>query len=566
MPKPVNFRRALLTASCLAAILTACETRESSTSADTNAQATVASGAASADAIPNTVSPPQPAQVVITHGLVPQEKGKIGGDFGEFTVMPPPDAGETYAQISPNPVKLVAEERVSTFSVDVDTASYANVRRFLMNGQLPPKDAVRIEEMINYFAYDYAGPERSESRETPFAAHAAILKTPWNDDTYLLRIGIKGAAPDLGDRPPANLVFLIDVSGSMNAPDKLPLLKVAMKLMTGKLTAKDRVSIVVYAGAAGLVLEPTPGDHKDEIVAAIDSLSAGGSTAGGEGLALAYAKAKASRIAGGINRIVLATDGDFNVGVTDTDMLKSMIETERKSGTSLSVLGFGEGNINDALMEGIADIGNGNYGYVDSLKEAKRLLGDELGGTIETIAKDVKIQIEFNPAIVAEYRLIGYENRLLAREDFNNDAKDAGEIGAGHDVTALYEIALKGSRGLSVDPLRYGMPPPPAPLPADLAEFAYLKLRYKLPDGAKSILREMPLPARWLKAPNGDDDAAFAAAVAAFGQYLRGGERLGDYSLAEIAALAKSHLGRDEDGYRAEFVDLVEMTEALNTQ
>jgi len=483
------------------------------------------------------------------------------GFLAERAQVVAPGEGENYAAIEESAIKQVAEAPVSTFSIDVDTGAYANVRRFLMNGQLPPKDAVRVEEMINYFAYDYPAPTDSAQ---PFRVSTAVWRTPWNPETYLLHVGIKGYVPPAGERPPANLVFLVDVSGSMADADKLPLLKSGMKLLADQLRDDDKVSIVVYAGAAGLVLEPTPGKDKAKIKAALDRLEAGGSTAGGEGLQLAYATAKQGMIEGGINRVILATDGDFNVGVTDIDQLKAMIEDARESDVSLTTLGFGEGNYNDALMEQVADVGNGNYGYVDSIKEAKRLLIDQLSGTIQTIAKDVKIQIEFNHNVVAEYRLIGYENRALNREDFNNDQKDAGEIGAGHTVTAIYEIALKGSKGLRVDPLRYGegqsaeQPDPKA------NEFAFLRLRYKAPDGDLSKLIETPLPVAALREPGeAPSDARFAVAVAAFGQKLRGGDYLGEFDFDQIAEAARSSRGADEDGYRAEFIELVEIAKAL---
>jgi Ca-activated chloride channel family protein len=473
-----------------------------------------------------------------------------------------PGEGENYVATNDSPVKQVAQERVSTFSVDVDTGSYANVRRFLLNGQLPPRDAVRVEEMINYFSYDYPTPEAGGD---PFRVTTAVERTPWNSETYLLQIGIKGYEPPAAERPAANLVFLVDVSGSMDQPDKLPLLKAGMKILADQLRDDDTVTIVVYAGAAGLVLEPTSGKDKAKIKAALDRLEAGGSTAGGEGLALAYAKAKEAKIDGGINRIVLATDGDFNVGVTDVGQLKAMIEDARESGVSLTTLGFGEGNYNDALMEQIADVGNGNYGYVDSLKEAKRLLADQLAGTIQTIAKDVKIQIEFNPAVVAEYRLVGYENRALNREDFNNDRKDAGEIGAGHTVTAIYEIALKGSKGLAVDPLRYGEHADERADP-NATEFAFLRLRYKAPDGVASKLIETPLPISALRESNeAPGDARFAMAVAAFGQRLRGGDYIGAFGYDQIADAARAARGDDGEGYRAEFIELVEMAKALDS-
>ncbi len=495
-------------------------------------------------------------------GIAPATSAPQEVDFIQpANVAPVPGEGENYAAIDDYPVKQVVEAPVSTFSIDVDTGAYANVRRFLLNGQMPPRDAVRVEEMINYFSYEYPGPTDDAA---PFRVTTSVERTPWNSETYLLHVGIKGYVPPQGARPPANLVFLVDVSGSMVDADKLPLLKSGMKLLADQLRDDDTVAIVVYAGAAGLVLEPTKGKDKEKIRAALDRLEAGGSTAGGEGLQLAYATAKQAMVEGGINRVILATDGDFNVGVTDIDQLKAMIEDARDSKVSLTTLGFGEGNYNDALMEQIADVGNGNYGYVDSIKEAKRLLIDQLDGTIQTIAKDVKIQIEFNPAVVDEYRLIGYENRALNREDFNNDKKDAGEIGAGHTVTAIYEIALKGSKGLRVDPLRYGGGQSDGKPDPKATEFAFLRLRYKAPDGDVSKLIETPLSVAALRDPAGAPaDARFAAAVAAFGQKLRGGEYLGEFGFDQIAAAARDARGGDEDGYRAEFIELVEIAEAL---
>jgi Ca-activated chloride channel family protein len=476
----------------------------------------------------------------------------------------PLEQTENYSDFTDNSLQRVAAVPVSTFAIDVDSGSYANIRRFLMNGQKPPRDAVRVEEMLNYFTYDYAGPRDTAQ---PFLASADIMTTPWNSETRLLRIGIKGYAPDLDERPPANLVFLIDVSGSMQDSDKLPLLKSSLKMLVDELGPRDKITIVTYAGNAGLVLPPTSADNKATIKAAIDGLDAGGSTAGGEGIQLAYAKAREARIEDGINRIFLATDGDFNVGITNLGQIKEMVEEQRKSGIALSTLGFGEGNYNDALMEQVADIGNGNYGYVDSLKEAKRLLVDSLGATMQTIAKDVKIQIEFNPAVIAEYRLIGYENRALNREDFNNDAKDAGEIGAGHTVTALYEIVPVGSQAVGTDPLRYQdeNTAPNITTGVRPEEFALLRLRYKAPDGDRSQLIETPLPTAWLsreRSPTADD--RFAAAVAAFGQYLRGNDRLGAYDLDQIADLAREGRGTDPSGYRAEFIDLVELAEGID--
>ncbi len=564
MRRQILFTHILLSS---ALILNACGAENSQT-ADLQAAAKVKAAAESAssdaaDLASSDVTAPtemRKVEPVPTPGITAQA---VPGQTENFTasIYPAqPQNNEKYAHADDNPVKRVAETPVSTFSIDVDTGSYANIRRFLMNGQKPPADAVRVEEMLNYFSYDYKPPRDSS---IPFRADADVMPTPWNPDTKLLRIAIKGYQPPLDHRPAANLVFLIDVSGSMQDPDKLPLLKAGMKMLVDRLNAEDKVTIVTYAGNAGLVLPPTAGDEKEAIHAAIDGLEAGGSTAGGEGIALAYAKARAAKIDGGINRILLATDGDFNVGVTDIDALKSMIEENRKSGIALSTLGFGEGNYNDALMEQIADVGNGNYGYIDSLNEAKRQLVDGLQANLMTIAKDVKIQIEFNPAIVAEYRLIGYENRALAREDFNNDKKDAGEIGAGHTVTALYEISLVGSKGQTVDPLRY-QDDGNASTGVRTDEFALLRLRYKEPEGDVSKLIETPLRTVWLdgdREPDADDN--FAAAVAAFGQYLRGGDRLGQYDLGQIASLARAGRGEDARGERAEFINLVELTDAL---
>jgi Ca-activated chloride channel homolog len=502
--------------------------------------------------------------VTVTHAAPASTYSDAEVKFQQGTVFaqPAPGEGENYIATSDSAVKQAAVEQVSTFSIDVDTGAYSNVRRFLMNGQLPPKDAVRVEELINYFSYDYPRPEAGDA---PFRVTTAVERTPWNNETYLLHVGIKGYEPPAGERPAANLVFLVDVSGSMDQPDKLPLLKAGMKMLTDQLRDDDKVTIVVYAGAAGLVLEPTAGKDKAKIKAALDRLQAGGSTAGGEGLALAYAKAKEAKIDGGINRIILATDGDFNVGVTSIEQLKDMVAEARESDVSLTTLGFGEGNYNDALMEQIADVGNGNYGYVDSAKEAKRLLADQLSSTIQTIAKDVKIQIEFNPAVVAEYRLVGYENRALNREDFKNDKKDAGEIGAGHTVTAIYEIALKGSKGLAVDPLRYGEHADERADP-NATEFAFLRLRYKAPDGDVSTEIGAPLLISALQEPGAaPSEARFATAVAAFGQRLRGGDYIGAFGYDQIAEVARESRGADGEGYRAEFIELVEMAKALDS-
>lgn len=468
---------------------------------------------------------------------------------------------ETYEKLTPNPIKQVLKQPVSTFSIDVDTGAYANIRRMLRAGQMPPRDAVRIEEMINYFPYQYAPPA---NRQVPFAVSSAVARTPWNANTYLVRVAIKGYQIARSERPAANLVFLVDVSGSMTSRDKLPLLVSSLKLLTARLTARDRVTLVVYAGAAGVVLKPTPGNEKAMINSALDRLKAGGSTAGGAGIKLAYAMARQAFIRGGINRVILATDGDFNVGVTDRRKLLDMIKRNRKSGVALTTLGFGTGNYNEAIMERAADAGNGNYAYIDSLQEAQKVLVAELNSTLLTIAKDVKIQVEFNPAVVAEYRLIGYENRALKREDFNNDKVDAGDIGAGHTVTALYEVALVGSKGLRLPPLKFQKAPV---LTGDKSLFAHMKLRYKLPGSKTSRLIDVPLSRSQMDratAPTGD--FAFAAAVAAFGEILRGGKYVGDFSYADVRALAQRGKGADPEGYRGGFLRLVRLAAALTPQ
>ncbi|OIO74654.1 MAG: hypothetical protein AUJ57_01895 [Zetaproteobacteria bacterium CG1_02_53_45] len=470
---------------------------------------------------------------------------------------------ESYAHQDENPVKITSETPVSTFSVDVDTASYSNVRRILNQGQLPPRDAVRVEEMINYFSYNYTPPK---TVEPPFSITTEMAPAPWNKGRVLLQIGLQGYRVDRSAMPAANLVFLVDVSGSMNSPDKLGLLKFALKELTGQLTGRDRVTIVVYAGASGVVLETTPGNQRERIDAALAQLSAGGSTNGGEGIQLAYAMARASYIPDGINRIILATDGDFNVGTTDFEKLLNLVEEKRKSGISLTTLGFGSGNINDNLMEQLADRGNGNYAYIDTPSEARKVLVEQMGSNLLTIAKDVKIQVEFNPYAVAEYRLIGYENRLLNREDFNNDKVDAGEIGAGHSVTALYELTLKGGKGL-IDPLRYAAAPKAATA-ARAGELAFLRLRYKKPDADESGLIEQPIHLRdiQLNLKQSSDDFRFAASVAAFGQMLRGGKYNGSYTYEELIALAGTASGKDESGYRHEFMQLAKTAASLQNE
>lgn len=516
------------------------------------------------------------------------------------SVLPPPplplspltpEDRERYAKLSENGVMLTREQPVSTFSIDVDTGSYANVRRFLTQGRLPPKDAVRTEELINYFDYAYPQPR---DRAQPLALATELAPTPWNPHTHLLLVGLQGYAP--AQRPAANLVFLIDVSGSMDQPNKLPLLISAFKLLAGQLEAHDRVSLVTYAGNAGVVLEPTPGDQRAKILGALEHLRAGGSTHGSAGIETAYRLAEQARLPEGINRVILATDGDFNVGTVNHEALIQLIEQQRAKGISLTTLGFGGGNYNDQLMEQLADKGNGNYAYIDTLQEARKVLVDEVASTLETIAGDVKVQIEFNPAQVTEYRLIGYENRLLAREDFNNDRVDAGEVGAGHRVTALYEITLAGQPP-RIEPLRYGAVPaagaeaaaePEATAGREgeskttattattangiatgnatavptATELAFLKLRYKLPGQTASTLISQAITT-----PTGLESASerlrFAAAVAAFGQYLRGGTSLNGYTLADIVTLASGAKGEDASGYRAEFIGLIKLAQAL---
>jgi Ca-activated chloride channel family protein len=476
-------------------------------------------------------------------------------------------SGGRYAQFNDSAVHQVSQRPVSTFSIDVDTGAYSNVRRFLNAGQLPPRDAVRTEELINYFAYNYPAPQ---NRARPFSVSTAVAPAPWGHNRHLMRIGIQGFDIALENLPSTNLVFLIDVSGSMSAPNKLGLLKPALSLLTRRLRATDSVSIVVYAGASGVVLEPTPGNQRRVIDGAISRLRAGGSTNGGAGIELAYQLARSAYKPKGINRIVLATDGDFNVGTTNIESLKRLVERKRESGISLSTLGFGRGNFNGALMESIADLGNGNYAYIDTLAEANKVLGRQAAGTLATIAKDVKLQVEFNPAVVTEYRLIGYENRALRREDFNNDRIDAGEIGAGHRVTALYELVFAGATTARVDALRYQVPTGedrttgPGPIPPG-REIAHLKIRYKEPKTTTSKLQQWPIMRRDVLTSlrGADDDFRFAIAVAGFGQWLRGGRHLEGFSATDITALASQSRGRDALGYRGEFVRLVALAQSL---
>ncbi|PJG46602.1 hypothetical protein CAF53_20885 [Sphingobium sp. LB126] len=466
--------------------------------------------------------------------------------------------GERYDGRPISPVHQVATEPVSTFAVDVDTGAYANVRRMLLGGQGVPVDAVRTEEMINYFRYDYPLPQ---DRSAPFSVTTDVATTPWNSSTRLLRIGLRGYDVARSERPPANLVFMVDVSGSMQDTDKLPLVKQALSTLADGLRSDDSVSIITYAGFVETLVE----DSHDpaEIRAALSGLDAGGSTAGGPALSMAYDIARAHRIPGGINRIIMATDGDFNVGLSDQEGLEEMVKRNREDGITLTTLGFGQGNYNDAMMEAVADLGNGNHAYIDSAMEARKVLDEELSSTLFTIARDVKVQVEFNPATVSQYRLIGYENRALAEEDFADDRVDAGEIGAGHQVTAIYEIVPAGETDWTA-PRKYAANRAPALPAGDSGEIATVRLRYKLPEGETSRLIEKPISAALLAgAARPEGDMAFAVAVAAFGQKLRGDTRLGGFSYADIGRLA----GPQADYWRQEFLQLAQLadTERVRT-
>jgi autotransporter-associated beta strand protein len=471
---------------------------------------------------------------------------------------------ETYAPITENPLTSTAQQPLSTFSIDVDTAAYANVRRFLNSGTRPPADAVRIEELINYFPYDYEFPQRGEA---PFTVAAVIAEAPWQPTHRLARIAIK--ARDVGmDRRQSNFVFLVDVSGSMDEPNKLPLVQQSLSLLTDQLTAEDRVAIVVYAGNSGLALSSTPGDQKDAIRQAIRQMKSGGSTHGSAGIRQAYDEAQKNFIQEGINRVILCTDGDFNVGTTSPEELEKLITEKAKGGVFLSVLGYGTGNTQDRTMETLADKGNGNYAYIDSLSEARKVLVDQMRGTLITVAKDVKIQIEFNPTLVQSFRLIGYENRLLAKEDFNNDAKDAGEIGAGHTVTALYEIIPVGitapdGRPL-VDPLKYQDAFAAAPTDAAKSgEMMTVKLRYKKPDGDKSDLLDFPVRDENKSLKDSEPEFRFATAVASFGLLLRDSSYRGDLTWEQVRQLALGAKGQDTNGYRGEFIQLIDKARGI---
>jgi len=521
--------------------------------------------AADAAAAPSAAAPPMmPAPSEAPAGAILTEQAEVTAE------MPPPDvqhlpAGEfnteSYDRIYENPFLLVRQRPLSTFSIDVDTASYANVRRFLGNGSLPPRGAVRIEELVNYFDYDYPPPDG----EVPFSVNVEVAGCPWNAEHRLTRIGLKGEVLEQEERPAANLVFLLDVSGSMNHANKLPLLKSAMKMLVNNLSQRDRVAIAVYASASGLVLPSTSCENKDVIVAALDQLQAGGSTAGGAGIQLAYAVAEQNFIPEHVNRVILCTDGDFNVGTTNQSELTRLIEEKAQTGVFLTVLGFGMGNYKDSRLEKLADKGNGNYGYIDTILEAQKMLVDQLAGTLVTIAKDVKIQIDFNPARVGAYRLIGYENRLLRDEDFKDDTKDAGEIGAGHTVTALYELIPAGREGdlLKVDPSKYQQPTELSPA-AESDEILTVRLRFKQPDVATSKELSFPVSDADEPAAEASPDFQFAAAVACYGMLLRQSEHRGQSTFDLALELANAGKGDDPSGYRAEFVQLVKLAKSLS--
>lgn len=494
----------------------------------------------------------------VTHS--PARAKKLFGDLGgrHCIVISTSDGNyriendESYKALKESQFKSVAYDPLSTFSIDVDRAGYSNIRRMINNGQEIPVDAVKIEEMINYFNYSYDAPVDGK----PFAVHTEVAQTPWNKETQLVRIGLKGKDMEMDKLPPSNLTFLIDVSGSMSAQNKLPLLKSAFRILVNQLRKEDKVSIVVYAGAAGVVLEPTSGDKKQTIMDAIYNLNAGGSTAGGEGIELAYKLAEANYLKSGNNRVILATDGDFNVGMSSDSAMENLIKKKRTSGVFLTCVGFGMGNYKDSKMETLADKGNGNYAYIDTMQEANKFLGKEFGGTLHTIAKDVKLQVEFNPAVVKSYRLIGYENRMLASEDFIDDTKDAGEIGVGHTVTALYEVVplQAGFNPVGGAPLKYT-----TSSTTSTAELLTVKFRYKEPNGSKSKLFEHVVLNESSAMTMASDDLKFVAAVVMFGMQLRDSKFVTAISEEQIITLAESGRGVDDEGYRAEFIRLMKL-------
>ncbi|RWK64537.1 VWA domain-containing protein [Mesorhizobium sp.] len=537
-----------------------------------------AAGALARQGAPTGNAPPSPAasaEFAQDGGAsAPAVKGMAGTTAESKLMLQPPAAMPADQMLLPeqnrdrvedfktNPVRAALEDPVSTFSIDVDTASYSFVRRSLREGALPQADTVRVEEMINYFPYDWKGPDVAS---TPFNSTVSVMPTPWNEHTRLMHVAIKGFEAKPAEQPKANLVFLIDVSGSMNEQDKLPLLQSAFRLLVNKLKPDDTVSIVTYAGDAGTVLEPTKVSEKDKILNAIDTLTPGGSTAGEAGIKEAYRLAQKSFVEDGVNRVMLATDGDFNVGQTDDDDLKRLIEKGRKTGVFLSVFGFGRGNLNDQMMQTIAQNGNGTAAYIDTLAEAEKVLVEDASSTLFTIAKDVKIQVEFNPQKVSEYRLIGYETRALNREDFNNDRVDAGEIGSGHSVTAIYEITPKGNGGEKIDPLRYGQASVNNGGVANADEYAFVKIRYKLPneDASKLITTPVTSANEVADFDRASTDQRFSVAVAAFGQKLRDEDATATFGYDKIIEIATAARGADPFGYRSEFLSLVRLASAL---
>jgi Ca-activated chloride channel family protein len=536
-----------------------------------------AAGGLARQGAPTGNAPSPSASAEFAHGAsAPAVKGMAGTTAESKLMVQPPAAMPADQMLPPeknrdriedfrtNPVRAALEDPVSTFSIDVDTASYSFVRRSLREGALPQADTVRVEEMINYFPYDWKGPDVAS---TPFNSTVSVMPTPWNEHTRLMHVAIKGFDAKPAEQPKANLVFLIDVSGSMNEQDKLPLLQSAFRLLVNKLKPDDTVSIVTYAGDAGTVLEPTKVSEKDKILNAIDTLTPGGSTAGEAGIKEAYRLAQKSFVEDGVNRVMLATDGDFNVGQTDDDDLKRLIEKERKTGVFLSVFGFGRGNLNDQMMQTIAQNGNGTAAYIDTLAEAEKVLVEDASSTLFTIAKDVKIQVEFNPQKVSEYRLIGYETRALNREDFNNDRVDAGEIGSGHSVTAIYEITPKDSGGEKIDPLRYGQASVDNGGVANADEYAFVKIRYKLPneDASKLITTPVTSANEVADFDRASIDQRFSVAVAAFGQKLRDEDATATFGYDKIIEIATAARGADPFGYRSEFLSLVRLASALDS-
>ena len=544
-----------------AILLAACASQTTQNTQTTEQEQSIVVTGNRTDRVQESIAPPPPPPTLSAPMGAMQDGrsraaigGVVGGNYAQSVPQPMPGDvdRENYEDVDTNPIHVVSTDPVSTFSIDVDTASYSNVRRLLNSGRLPPQDAVRTEELINYFRYDYPLPE---SRQQPFSTNVTVTPSPWAEGRQLVHIGLQGYNIVPRERPPLNLTLLLDVSGSMAEANKLPLVIQSMRMLVEQLTARDRVSIVVYAGAAGAVLEPTPGNERGRIIAALENLQAGGSTAGGEGMRLAYALTEQNFRRDAVNRVIIATDGDFNVGINNPQELEDFVERKRETGIYLSVLGFGGGNYNDALMQTLAQNGNGVAAYIDTLNEARRVLRDEMASNMFTIANDVKIQVEFNPARVAEYRLIGYETRMLNREDFNNDRVDAGEIGAGHAVTAIYEIVPVGGATFN-DPLRYQDERAPA---GTASELAFLRIRYKLPGQDTSRLIERPITQRDFVANinQAPESTRWAAAVAGYGQLLRHDQFLRTgYGYDDVISLAQSARGRDEFGWRAEFIQL----------